>query len=368
MAVCRWCCVFRRVPVRFKHPRSEQAGFVLVLVLWLLVAMAILAGAIVLWSQGRVEEATASRRDVDSKAAAIAARDTILYLAATVPMTIGGLPTEPIAAGELSERRLDEFGVMDKTPRGGEIRLDGTLYAASAGVDFAIQDESGLTPVAFADVASMEGWLASGGVSTARGRELAAAVQDFADTDGFRRLNGAEAREYTRAGRPVPPNRPLTTPRALPGVLGWERLSPMASARLEGYATTAYSGALNLNTAPPALLGKLAQRCGRTCVERILARNARPFFSTRQFEIETSASLPGDRDIDFRIAPSDTFRLTVFDREGSAWRIHVRLTPLADREAPWAVEAAYRIPRPETDDAPRPIPSPLFSAPAMDRP
>jgi hypothetical protein len=131
-------------------------------------------------------------------------------------------------------------------------------------------------------------------------------------------------------------------------------------------STTLYAGALNLNAAPAPLLEALASGCARACIERLGRRGSAPFVNALQFERETGTRLPGDRDVEFRTAPSDVLRLTLTGRSGRAWRMHVRLTPLADREGPWTLEAAYRVPRPSTDDAPRPIPSPLFAPAPMD--
>jgi hypothetical protein len=149
-------------------------------------------------------------------------------------------------------------------------------------------------------------------------------------------------------------------------VLGWDALPAPLLERIEAQATTYYAGGLNLNAAPASLLAALASGCGRACVARLARRELAPFENAPQFERETGTRLPGDRDIDFRTAPSEALRLTLIGRSGRAWRMHVRLSPLADREGPWTLEAAYRVPRPLTDDAPRPIPSPLFAPAPMD--
>lgn len=91
------------------RPRTQD-GFVLVLVLWMLVAMAIGAAALMLWSRGRVAEVQAGRDAVDARIAMIGTRDTLLYLRAIVPPTQGGFPLAPLSEAELATRRLDEFG------------------------------------------------------------------------------------------------------------------------------------------------------------------------------------------------------------------------------------------------------------------
>lgn len=343
-----------------------DAGFVLVVVLWLLVALAIAGGLIIAWSRERVAEATRARDAVQDRIEAIGTRDTLLFLAATVPTTRAGLPLAPLTPAELADRRLDDFGGMDERPRGGELRLDDTPYVGLGAVRLQAQDEAGLVSLASTAGPSPEALLAAAGVPRAKRAALLAAVEDYADADDLRRLNGAESREYERDGLPPPAGRPLAVPREIWRVHGWVELPADVQARLDDSLTTAYAGALNLNTAPVPLIRALLPDCGRACRQRIDRRADQPFESGASFEAETGARLPGDRDVDFRTAPSEVLRLTLTGRSGRAWRMHVRLTPLANRAGPWTVEAAYRVARPLTDDAPRPIPSPLFAPPPMD--
>lgn len=345
------------------YPRPDR-GVALVIVLWMLVAMAIAGALVVAWSRQRLADTQLARDVVQDRIDAIGTRDTLLYIAATSPMTIAGLPVEPPGPALLASRRLEEFGGLDVSPRGGELRLDGTAYAGLGGVRVQLQDEAGLLPLSAS--LSIDALLASAGVARRERARLIGALEDYVDGDDRRRLNGAESREYERAGLPPPPGRMLVSPRELSRVFGWDALPKALLERVEAQSTTLYAGALNLNAAPASLFEALASGCARSCLERLGRRESAPFEDARQFERETGARLPGDRDIDFRTAPSDTLRLTLTGRSGRAWRMHVRLTPLADREGPWILEAAYRVPRPPTDDAPRPIPSPLFAPAPMD--
>lgn len=345
--------------------RTSERGIVLVMVLWLLAAMAVVVGLVVLWSRERVADAQALRTALDARLEAVSTRDTLLVVAATVPMTRAGQPLVALNPSELAERRLDDFGGFDKSPRGGELRLDDSVYAGLGAVRVAVQDEAGLVGVGFPVNAPVLPLLEAAGVERERRGPLFAALQDFIDADALRRLAGAEAPAYERRGLPPPPGRPLAAPGELWRVLGWSDLPRASRERIADWSTVAYSGALNINTAPRTLLETIAIGCGRACRARLDQRAERPFMDARQFEVETGARLPGDRDVDFRTAPSELFRLTLWGASGSAWRIHVRLTPLADQAAPWSVDAAYRVPRPVSDDAPRTIQSPLFAPPPL---
>lgn len=345
--------------------RTSERGFVMVLVLWLLAAVTVVVGLIVLWSRERVVEAQSLRADLDARMEAISTRDTLLVVAAVVPMTRAGQPMQALSPSELAERRLDDFGGFDKSPRGGELRLDDTVYAGLGAIRVAVQDEAGLVGVGFPVNSPMMPLLQAAGVARDRHGPLVAALQDFIDPDSLRRLAGAEAPAYERRGLAPPLGRPLAAPGELWRVLGWSDLPAATRERIADWSTVAHSGALNINTAPRPLLEAIAIGCGRACRARLDQRAERPFMDARQFEVETGARLPGDRDVDFRTAPSELLRLTLWGATGSAWRIHVRLTPLADQAAPWSVDAAYRVPRPVSDDVPRTIQSPLFAPPPL---
>jgi len=348
---------------------GRERGIVLVVVLWLLVAMAIAGALVVVWTRERVADAQRGRDASVDLIDAIGTRDTLLFLASTIPTTRAGLPAVAATPAEVAARRLDEFGGLDRSPRGRELPLDGTPLRGLGGVRLEVQDESGLVGLALLRPDGAAALLAAAGVSrrSQRGAEaLADRLADYVDADDLRRLAGAEGRQYERAGLPAPPGRPLLSPAELHEVHGWHALEPAIRQAVIDFATTAYSGALNLNTAPAPLLAAIARDCDEPCRARLAARRDSPFADGLQFEAETGARLPGDHAVDFRAAPSDSLRLTLSGRSGRAWRMHVRLTPLADRTGPWTVEAAYRIPRPPADDAPAPIQSPLFTATPLD--
>lgn len=331
----------------------------------MLVAVAVVVGFVLYWTRERLDEAQRSRDEVDAQIAALSTRETLLFVASTVPSTIAGLPVEPMGADELALRRLDDFGGFDRSPRGGEILLDGTRYAGVGGIVFALQDESGLIPVARPEVSRLSLLLSGIGVPSSAQPGLIDIAADYIDADSARRTAGAEARDYERDGLAPPGDRPLLNPRELGRLPDWRNLSPTVQERLFDWTTTSYAGALNLNSAPNALLEAVLPGCRDVCRQRLSRRGEAVFLSARQFEEETAVRLPGDRDVDYRIAPSEGLRMSFMARSGRAWRIHVRLTPLADRAAPWTVDAAYRSPRPSTNEPPRTIPSPLFTATPM---
>lgn len=343
--------------------RSER-GFVLAVTLWLLAGMALVVGLMTLWALGEVREATAERDRVEDAAAMLRARETLLYIAATRDVTRAGLPLEALDDARRAVLRLDDIGSLNKDPRGDELRVDGRPYAAPGNVRFAMQDESGLFSLVAPVPATLDRFLQTQGLPEGDIPRLRDSLLDYIDPDDLRRLAGAESTDYERDGRASPPQRRLLVPGELAGIAGWDALPPAVLARLADHVTTAYAGAINLNTMPASLLPAWIAGCPEACDRVLHQRDVRPFLNGRDLQLRSTVGLPGDDAIDYRFVASDAFRITLWGRSGGGWRLHVRLTPLADKTGPWTVLAAYPVPRPP-DVAPASVPeSALFADPA----
>ena len=158
-------------------------------------------------------------------------------------------------------------------------------------------------------------------------------------------------------------NRPLLMPGEIERVLGWGQLPAELRRRLPEVSTTYYAGAANLNTMPAELLPTRVGGCPETCKLLLERRTRRPFSGSLEVQSLIGPRLIGDYAVDFRYLADETLRLTVWGGTGAALRMHVRLTPLADKNAPWVVLAAYPVPRPATDDPARTPEGPLFANP-----
>lgn len=340
---------------------SRDRGFVLAMTLWFLAGIAVVVGLVTLWSLERVRDATEDREQTEDEIAMISTRDTFVYLAATRVQTLAGLPIEPLADDDRAARVLMEFGDMDLSPRGDELRLDGRTYQGSGYVAFALQDEAGLFPLGWPDDLQLDLFLATHGVPREQRAALRDALLDYVDLDDLRRLHGAESREYERLGMPVPPNRRLLLPHEIGRVVGWSSLPPSLRERMQEVSTTFQIGAVNLNTMPAELLPGWLPGCPETCEAFLARREVQPFHSSADVRTILGVSLPGEDGFDYRYGASGTVRLTLWGRTGMAHRIHVELTPLADQRAPWRVLAAYPVSRPHSHAAPQPTHSPLFT-------
>ena len=337
-------------------------GFALALTLWILAAIAVVVGLVTLWALQSVRDAGADRARIEDMVAMHGTRDTLLYLGATRALTRAGLPVTVLSDDARARRLLDDFGALDTTPRGGEIRMDGRPYLGDGNARFAIQDEAGLFSLVLPAAAGLDRVLAATGVPQREVPAYRDALLDYTDADSLKRLAGAEAREYEFAHLPPPPDRQLLLPSEAVHVLGWD--SPPSQLRtLLSESTTFESGTIGINTMPAALLPFWLPGCPETCRAFIERRDRAPFMSARDAELALGISLPGDAVTDYRTLPSETWRLTLWGRSGAAERIHVRFTPLADATAPWSILAAYPVSRPDENATAQPTGSALFPDP-----
>jgi len=346
----------------YRPPARRASGFALAITLWLLAAMAVAAGLAMLWAREEVQASTRDRDLLVDEIDLASTRATLLYMAATRDLTLGGLPIRAISDDERALRRLDEFGSLRLDARGDEIRLDGAVYKGVGQSRFSIQDEAGLIPLVAPSPNLIDRLLAFRGTPPESIPRLRDTLLDYVDSDSLGRLNGAESRDYERAGRRPPPNRRLLIPAELGAVLGWDAL-PGGTSSLADLTTTFYSGAANLNTAPEALLPIWIAGCPEKCRVVTARRALKAFRSSGELELTAAVRLPGDRDVDYRYLAGDTLRFTFWGRSGSASRMHVRLTPLADQVSPWAVLAAYPVSRPSEHAPAQSTGSDLFADP-----
>lgn len=347
--------------------RPPAPGFVLAITLWILAGIAIAVALMTLWAVDQVDQARIGHERLEDEIALSGTRDTLLYIAATRELTLAGLPVEPMDDAQFALRRLDEMGGLIRDPIGGELQLDGTVYPGLRTTRFAIQDESGLFPVVLPSDSALDRFLLTQEVDPDVVPRLRDALLDYIDADDLTRLNGAERREYERDRLPPPANRRLLTPAEVARVRGWSDLPPDRLARIAERITPFYSGAINLNTLPRELLPAWVPGCPQACDRLVELRRQAPFRTAYEVQSRLGVLLPGDVSTDYRFLAEDTLRLTVWGRTGTAWRMHVRLTPLADKRGPWSILAAYPIARPLSDEPADETGSPLFADPALDR-
>lgn len=302
--------------------RGAQQGFVLVLTIAVLAAMAVAAAYFGQRVQSALRLATSAQNLTEAQLALNDGKAEVLFRLATTPFSWSGLGDAPNA-----------------------IRLDGRPYAESGGV-VQLQDDAGLVNLNATPNDFLYRFLGTMGVQEDHRAALIDTLRDFTDEDDLKRLSGAEAAEYRAIGRPdLPPNRPLMSPYELRDVLGW--LAEESLWKLHGgvldFVTIQGAPGLNPNTAPWQTL---------TALPGVTREIAQAIIDRRELEPINVAWLDALLGTKFstppspvRAFPSNSVRVTQWV-PGLQWgyQYNVKLTPNG-AVSPWVIGYFYRLER-----------------------
>lgn len=347
-----------------RYPPSQR-GFVLVMVLAMLVVLTLVATTVALVTQRLRDQALERQQALQDDIDMASTRATVVYLLATKPMSLAGLTVDDsmVAAREAAES-TGEFGTL-VAPVGNEIALDNRAYAGLGRVRFSLQDDRGLFGVNLQPESALARLLAQfpAGPHEAPGVLLNRLV-DYQDGDDLYRVGSMEAAGYRAQGLPPPSNLPLSTPLELLRIPGWpQALAGLRGPRLLETITAAYSGVVNVNTAPLAVLRTL-DGVDADMATRVLARRQlQPFLTETEFF--DFLSLPPPMDAGIGVYPSVSGTLTMWPAQGGQARlVHWTLTPNEDRGRPWRedYELIQSRDRP-ADEVAVPVASRLFAKP-----
>lgn len=307
--------------------RAGQRGFVLVLTLWILAAIAIAATYFAERVQASLRLATSRQDQAQALVELGSAQSEVMFRLGVTALSRHGLGMPPSV-----------------------IRLDGRPYL-QGGVRVELQDTAGLLNLNNAPDDLIGNVLGSLGVAEDQRAALIDALKDYIDADDLRRLQGAESAQYLQLGRNTAPrNAELTTVQELREVYGWaQQPSLWGGAGILEMATVSGQPQVNLNTAPWQVLAGLAG---------VTPDAARVFVTRREVEPITAGWV--DRMLgtgfDTMLSPVVSFpgeavRVTL-RHPGLPWalRYNLQLTPKGD-SSPWKVVDFHRLetPRPSQD-------------------
>ncbi len=319
--------------------RQTHQGFVLVLTLWILAAIAIAAAYFGERVQASLRLAAARQELAEAQLALSNGRAEALYRLATGGFTNLGSGQPPDV-----------------------IRLDDRPYAESGGV-LRFQDSGGLLQINGLSDELFIRVLATLDVPQERRAPLVDAMRDYADGDDLRRLNGAESEQYRTIGRPdLPRNQRFQSSQELRDVLGWAEQSELwRGADVLDLVTAQGPIGINPNTAPWQVITALdgvTPEIARTILER---RAIQPI-TADWLDRMLGTRYDGLPSLVFRF-PTGYVRLTQWV-PGLPWghRYTVELTPQGVR-APWKLSDFYRRERaPAQISAPTPASNPPANA------
>lgn len=209
--------------------RPREAGFILVLVIWIALLLSILVMGLA-WS-GRSHLRLTSSRIESAKAEAVAdagAHLAVLWLAAA--------QQDPAVAPRLP---------VDGTPRFCSLPGRGM-------VALSVQDEGGRVNLNLAQERTLAVLFAGLGADPEQATRMADLIADYRDADEVRRPSGAEKPEYAAAGRTLGPrNAPFDTVAELHQVLGVDHA--LVAAAIPYLTVHSTSAGLDPQTVSPAL-------------------------------------------------------------------------------------------------------------------
>ncbi|MCX2865117.1 type II secretion system protein GspK [Paucibacter sp. PLA-PC-4] len=196
-----------------------------------LTVVALVAARFALRIDGLREQAQTLQAYADARLVANSARAQALYW----------LSTRPI--GHASA------GFVDEQP----LALDGRRLRTEEGAIVRVQDERGLLSLNTLDRDGLGNVLISLGARADQLSSLMDVLEDYADSDSLRRLNGAEAQDYSALGLPPPRNDWLLSVDELGRMPIWQS-EPALRSKLLPWVGVRRDKLFNPNTAPLELL------------------------------------------------------------------------------------------------------------------
>jgi hypothetical protein len=324
----------------------RQEGFVLILTLVLIAALAFGAAMIGEWSSRALRDAIAARNEAATERAMLSARSNLIYQLTTSFLSVRGLelPDDLNSAQAMRQRANSDplSGAQIVGPR--LLRLDGRSYVYDDDLTISVQDARGLLNLNVFNEAELARLLAAYGVPPEVHQSLINRLLDYRETSDLPRLGGAKRQQYAEANRPPPPGQPLITPWQARAVLGWENYPRLwEDPGLPNLTSAGIVVGINVNTAPIDLLGAIFMIPAEQLSRLAQARESVVLHSSNDLRQFGATAASGDpmRYISF---PSDTFIVTLQGRRAPIKSvISLALTPIGLTQ-PWRIDYALEIP------------------------
>jgi len=326
---------------------QRQQGFILVATLWLIAFITVAAAYLAQWADEARQQIADQQQDMQAEIEFQGTLATVLYLLNTQYMNEYGVILAELSA---EQREAMSFG-MDLGPtalEGKTIRLYDQAYHGIGDSLFSVQDESGLIPCNIYEASEslhLKYLLGLFGLTPAERDGNIDKLLDYRDVDSFQHINGAEAQQYKKQGRQAPPNRTLLTSWETRNVLDWDKYPELWRNNLPRLTTSSWEDLPNFNVAPKKILQSSMGLSPENIEKIILAREQLPITESDQLYQITGKTFSID-ELSFTSAPSNFFRITLWNRQGGRMReIHLELHPVIlekdnylTNRRPWSVD------------------------------
>lgn len=307
-----------------KQPARRQGGYVLLSVIGALAVIAFVATRFAERIDNQRRSAVSFDQYVGARAEVASAKAATLYWLATRPLTLGGRGN-----GNVS------------------VREDGRPYRFPGGAVVQVQDARGLLSLHSSDRQVLRNLLIADGLEPSRAQAMVDVLDDYADTDDLRRLNGAERNEYAALGLPPPRNDWILSLRELEAMPLW-RDEPERLARLSRSLSTSLSHHFNPLTATPEVLRAFLAGASAAQLELLMTLRASEQLNSASAMLQLAGvSADGER---IHVAPGWESQLTLWAPGlPRAVAYNVRLTQ-AGPTGPWVIAEQHSMPRPRQPD------------------
>jgi len=311
-----------------KRHSPRAAGFILVATLFAIAAIAIGATYFASRVEGLQTAAFQQQSVTEAEREAVSIGQALIQAVLLNPIT--------------------ERGLVIKDAPNEPLLLDGRFYRMGDKTQIAIQDERGLMSLNINDDLQLRRFFSAAGLPVERHDRLLDTLRDYVDVDDFKRLNGAERRDYIEAKLPPPANDFFTSRDELRRIPGWRELlveldargKPGAAERFLGYFSAHRVSAINLNTAPRLIVQSLVGIDQARITALLDQRRLAPFQSVAELASFTNGAIDLDT---IQLVGASTWRLT-YQRDDLAFLIECRLviTPAASDKAAQVNECRHR--------------------------
>lgn len=302
---------------------THQQGFVMLAVIWVLLAM--LAGVALFshWVHGSLQHAQQRQEQINAQIAAQSVMNAALFIRLAGKRSAYGTSV-PDVQGSISEE--DFLAMFDMDDMGGLVVNHEKMAQTQTfpfsnqawrygRLNFVAQDSAGLLGFTNFSHRYVAKNLLRKVRSHVREQQLLDSYLDYVDEDNQRRMSGAEAFDYRLAQRTEPLNGALRTPLQLRDVMHWDNVLQSWSNGDLLYRLRVSGGAtVNLNSASPEVLEMILLK-PEIADELYQRSRTQPF--TNVFEPE---ALIDDEAVGVMIQPADGLRFWWWEQDSpSAW-------------------------------------------------
>ena len=285
---------------------DKQQGFVLLAVMWVLLAMVIAVTVFAQWVQSSLHDAHAQQQELNTRIAARTAMSVAVYTRLTGQRSEYGVSANGAqSTGDpASLFEFDDMGALiikhESVAQSETFAFDDQVWAFGD-LNFVAQDLAGLIGLTSIDHKSMVQYLLrSNPDSSVRVEQLIDTYLDYQDANNQRRPYGAESADYRMLKRAPPFNGSLRTPLQLRDILHWEvLLKPYSNGELLYRFRVEGGMFINVNSASFATLSWALNSKG-LAHKLIEQRQNKPFsdvsslYNALQVEESTFTILPDD--------------------------------------------------------------------------